>query len=486
MAIPRSALGFASTLLLSLCSVTASAYTVTINNQCPYDIHTFGSLNGFTPDANTPYQKVTAGTSASYTLTAPWSGGRIYGCWNDIGAQQTSADVPIRNCGWVELTLTDATAGNVSSNISYVDFISIPMQIQALSGGQCGQGVSQVSTSFSESAVQLGCPTAMGTPITGGVQKACMSATKLCDPNNGIDGNTSSTICTALDSSITSCTTDSASYPGCSTGAGASTFSVFGCETGSYWSTSAGEPYCMALNRGVLTGYKDQSNPAKLYPGYPTPGSYNIYAGFIHNLAGAGPVFALPYDDYPSTLNEGGYVNCPTSTGYAITFCNPPQPAPGVALSGASMNPPQWKRDRVEFSGTFESPKPLNLASEKILIKSMMLQDASPKMELASGVGNFQNAFPVPLFSRGQPKSREVTYATRDGTSPKMVMKIKPLRDGRYRYELVARNLALTPATECQATGSARLTTAFSLDKSGLLVSNTESWRCQDSRLRAD
>ena len=486
MAIPRSVLGFASGLLLSLCSVTASAYTVTINNQCPYDIHTFGALDGFTPDTNTPYQTVTAGTSSAYTLSGPWTGGRIYGCWNDIGSQQTSADVPIRNCGWVELTLTDATAGNVASNISYVDFISIPMQIQALNGGQCGQGVSQVITSFKESAVQSGCPTKMATAIAGGVQKACMSATKLCDPNNGIDGNTSSSSCSALNSSITSCTTDTASYPGCSTGAGASTFSVFGCETGSYWSTTAGEPYCMALNRGILPKYKKQTKPADFYPGYPTPGSYNIYAGFIHNLPGAGPVFALPYDDYPSTLNEGGYVNCPTSTGYSITFCNPPQPAPGVALSGASLNPPQWKRDRVELSGTFESPKPLNLAGEKILLQSMLFQEGSPSMELASGVGNFQNAFPVSLFSQGQPKSREVTYATRDGTSPKMVMKVKPLGAGRYRYELVARNLALTPATECQGAGSARVTTAFSFDQSGLLVSNTESWQCNGHRLRAD
>ena len=87
MAIPRSVLGFAPALLLSLWSVTASAYTVTIYNQCPYDIHTFGSLNGFTPDANTPYLTVTAGTSSVYTLTAPWVSGRMYGCWNDIGAQ---------------------------------------------------------------------------------------------------------------------------------------------------------------------------------------------------------------------------------------------------------------------------------------------------------------------------------------------------------------------------------------------------------------
>ena len=76
-------------------------------------------------------------------------------------------DVPIRNCGWVELTLADANAGNVAFNISYLDFISIPLQIQAVGGGQYGLGVSQVSTRFSEATVQSGCPTAMATPISG-------------------------------------------------------------------------------------------------------------------------------------------------------------------------------------------------------------------------------------------------------------------------------------------------------------------------------
>lgn len=68
MAIPRSVLEFASALLLSPWSVTASAYTVTINNECPYDIQIFGSFNGFTPDANTantPYQTVAAGMSSA-------------------------------------------------------------------------------------------------------------------------------------------------------------------------------------------------------------------------------------------------------------------------------------------------------------------------------------------------------------------------------------------------------------------------------------
>ncbi len=450
----------------------AQSYPVTITNNCSYQIYVVGSP----ASSAMPYTPLPTGQSTVYTLTPPAPGGRVYGCWNDVSGHLGDTTTLIHNCAWIELTV--GANGNLFSNISYVDFISIPIEIQAGGGTACVPSNATVATFFDETAVQQQCPTQLAPSLTTPANdKACMSAFHLCSDT---DGRPSDPSCTLLDPIIATCVSTPATYPGCATGSGTNTVDVYGCRPPTFWSTTAGQAYCMAMNRGILASYADQSDPSTFYP---KNGTFNAYGAFVHGLPGAGPVFALPYDDYPPTLNQGGYVNCATSTQYSITFCNTSAAATRVSMKGAFTrvvhNP---GKNRIEVTGSFAPRAPIDLTREKILLESV-LDETGGSGELVSGRGAGRTPLPLALFRLPDEDARAAaTFETPDGVTPSARLRLVQNLNGRYDFSLSVRAIAIKQADGCAKGKRVQLTTRFTLEAAALEVARQQSWGCSDGR----
>jgi len=344
----------------------AFAYTVTARNNCSHDILVRGLAGSQTLDNRAlPARTATKISETSYPLPVPWIGGRVYGCWDPTAAAIDIHDGAAlqRSCGLVELTVSNA-AGNLSSNISFVDFISIPLRIEAAGTFCTNNGVS--TAAFDPEAVIKGCPTKL---LNG---RVCMSANQYC--SDATYGDPGSAYCKALDGIIAKCQGNAKAYPGCSPPSGdANTTAVYGCKSGTFWEGGAGQQYCMAINRGILPDPKwqdIQGDPGKFYP---SGGTYNTYAKFVHDTAG--PIFALSYDDYPSHLNQGGYLNCQTSTSWTITFC-PGAPAKPAALpSGATTGVARSSSsDRLQLEGAFHPSRDIDLRLESVRLEALLAE----------------------------------------------------------------------------------------------------------------
>ncbi len=444
-------------------------YPITVTNNCSYAINVVG-----TPSNGTPYTPLPAGQSLTYNVTPPWNSGRVYGCWNDVTGHLDDAPTLSRNCGWVEITIP-SSSGNISSNITYVDYIAIPMAISAQGGAFCVPSSARIATTFSESTVQQTCPTKLAPSLTSPANdKACMSQFHLCVD---ADGRPADPSCTLLDADIQTCTSDPTTYSGCAGGAGTSSPDVYGCRPTTFWSLTAGQAFCMAMNRGILSSWQNQGDPTKFYP---ASGTYNAYAAFVHGLPGVGPVFALPYDDYPSTLNEGGYVNCQSSTGYAITFCNSTSLARRLVVRGSATNGVAGRRDTVTILGRFAAPSPIDLSREKVVLERALSEGDA---ELVTGLGPGRIPFPLHLFRHPGSDADAAEFSSADGATPRAHLRIRAVRGGRFEFALAIRGADVSAPAACAGGASALLGTAFTLDASGVSVENEEPWSCGDGTL---
>lgn len=534
----------------------AQTYPLTVKNQCSYPVYVRGAdengNNLLLPD-NT---MLAAGTGmATYELAAPWSGGRVYGCWNDVGSQTQGVTLEM-NCGWVELTLNSA-AGNIFSNITYVDYLAIPMGIEAQGGSACS--ATSVRTYFDESLVQKHCPTKLAPSVTSPTNdKACMSAYLYC---TSADVDPSDPLCTALDALIGQCTSDATLYPGCNAGLSTTTSDVYGCVAPTFWSTvagnittagavtagataipvsgnrpplgfqspsgtayfspaalpvapftytgtgatsftgvsgvsaswpagtavigaPAGQAYCMALNRGILGSWNNQDNPASFYP---VGGTYNVYGAFVHGLRGVGPVFALSYDDYPSTLNEGGYVNCASSTGYTVTFCSRATLAKVSGVKGAARGVGgAVDRDHFKLSGRFDPQEEIDLRRESVRLEALMTALAPAGQELVSAPGTGLSILPARLGRQRGAQRDKATFETAPGVVPHARLAIERKRPGEgFVFALIADDVGIDAAPLC-GTGPGSLVplrTKFTLERAGVDVEHEGAWDCGKGRI---
>lgn len=308
--------------LLSAASpVSAEKYPIIVTNNCssPLYIRGFAGDTLLEPDNHL----LSGGETKRYLVDLPWSGGRVYACWKDTSKTViTNADKMMLSCVLVEQTIKNDgdKAGNLFSNISFVDAISMPVRLQSPNGSYCSNS-GAVTAHFNPDDVIKGCPTALVGPV-GGPKRVCLGAFKYCDQY--CKSNPSPrcrSFCSKLDDVIAACQAGkNGKYPGCAAG-GLNTTDVYGCRTNTFFASAEGEKYCMAINRGILPSFDNQTHPKKYYPGYPRKdGAFNTYGAFVHHLTGNG-IFAISYDDYPSGLNQGGYVNCQSSTEFKIEYC---------------------------------------------------------------------------------------------------------------------------------------------------------------------
>lgn len=289
-----------------LAAGSAQAYEIQIYNNCSLPLYIRGADQSTLLAPDNQQIPAKSATPLSYQVAPPWTSGRLYGCWDDSQASTpivngANALVMQQHCGLAEQTITNA-AGNISSNISYVDYVAIPIQIAVPNGTACINSGS-TNASFNPALVQQNCPTAL---INGQV---CMSANQYC--TDAVNGNPGSAFCSQLNTVI-------AQIPGAG---GATTVDAYAC-TGFF-----GDPaQCAAINRGLPYTDTAQQDFQNFYRTAP----YNGYSAFVHQKLGA-PVLAFPYDDYPSNAPQnnvryGEYVNCSASATFVVTFC----PEPGA------------------------------------------------------------------------------------------------------------------------------------------------------------
>jgi hypothetical protein len=267
-----------------------SSLLVKVTNGCPVDVwvHGVGAEATLAPDN----AHLSPGATQSYNAPLTWSAARIYAY---LQAPDSSGNPQGQN-DKVEMNFTNANGvESINSDITYVDWVALPSQIQAIgSGSDC----TTVGCELPYDSILDGCPSAL---LTG---HECLSAGNYCsNPNN--DGNA---ICHTLDGQVGACASE---YAACAGAAGSSTAEVYACA-GSFFSQSP--EFCAALNRGVL-GAPGAGTPASSF--YKSP-PFNTYAQWVHNVCPG--IYAFPYDDYGSS-NQSSDHTCSGATELNVTFC---------------------------------------------------------------------------------------------------------------------------------------------------------------------
>jgi hypothetical protein len=347
----------------------SATYPVTIKNSCDRNLFIRGaSASDYLPgDQNGTW--IDMNSSLTIHVPLPFSGGRIYGCWDD-----TIKDLDILNknngflmqqhCGFAEFSAANNTSGNgnLFSDISFVDtFSNMPLRIEAPGGTDCsnsGVAMAYFTTAEDGDGIQwIGtdnvtreCPTGV---LTNGEFKVCLSANMYC--SDATYGDPSDPLCSKLDGIIEQC---AAQYTDCAPAQNSTTVNVYGCSGSFFSGPGAGEKYCTAINRGILDSADNQT--AEQF--YPAGGIFNDYAAFAHAVIG--PIFAISYDDYPSQLNQGGYVNCRESTQFTVEFC----PDPGSQVySRLGENARSRKLDTDVFRFFGKKGEEVSLRLKKVL-----------------------------------------------------------------------------------------------------------------------
>ena len=269
---------------------TGSSVLVNVTNSCPVDvwIHATGQEATLAPDN----AHLSPGATQSYQAPLTWTAARIYAY---LSAPDASGNPQGQN-DKVEMTFTNSGGvESLNTDMTYVDWLALPSQIQAIgSGSDC----TTVACDQPYSSVLDGCPSGL---LTG---HECLSAGNYClNPSNS--GNS---LCHALDGQISACASE---YSACAGGAGSTTAEVYSCS-GSFFSQSP--QYCAALNRGVLS-QPGASTPASSF--YVNP-PYNTYSAWVHKTCPG--VYAFPYDDYGSS-NQSSDHTCSGATQLNVTFC---------------------------------------------------------------------------------------------------------------------------------------------------------------------
>jgi hypothetical protein len=260
-------------------SGNGTSVLVSVTNKCPINlwISGVGQEATLSPDN----VELSPGSTQRYLAPLTWTAARVYAYMGGPGQGQNDK---------VEMTFSNGAA---NTDITYVDWVALPSQIQVTgSGSDC----TTVGCNVPYSQILAGCPASL---VSG---RECLSAGNYClNPNN--DGDP---FCHALDGQIAAC---AAQGGGCAGAAGSTTAQVYSCSGGFF---SQSPEFCSALNRGVLSNPNAQ--PGSYYQNPP----FNTYSQWVHGHCPR--IYAFPYDDYGPS-NQSSDHSCTGVTEVAITFC---------------------------------------------------------------------------------------------------------------------------------------------------------------------
>ncbi len=258
-----------------------------VRNGCGFSlwIHGAGDSGVLAPDD----QEVKPGAIAWYDAPKNWSAARVTAYTDGPRANELDK---------VEMTLVnnnDAAGEVLNYNVTYVDWLGLPVEIVSAGGGP---DCKPVGCYIPQANVLQGCPDGL---LDG---KKCQSARSYClNPvNSGVP------YCNALNAEIQSCAQNHAD---CAGAASATTAEAYACS-GTFFSQSP--KWCAALNRHTQDN-PDSTDKSIYYKTAP----YNTYSKWVHDVCPG--IYAFAYDDYPSTSGESGFHACTLGKELDITFC---------------------------------------------------------------------------------------------------------------------------------------------------------------------
>jgi hypothetical protein len=253
----------------------ANGISLRVRNLCGFPLWVDGGGGG----GSLERVRVNSGEIHNYDAPKMWDAARVNAFKNEGDPE------PIEKA---ELTFYNDGAGyHVSYNVTYVDWVGLPLEVTAL-GGQCNAASHTTGCYAKESQLASACPEGF---LKQGDR--CFSPRSFCSRGE----NAGHEYCHRLDDVINSC----ASCPK------ATTSQVYSCS-GPYGE----EPrMCAALNRG-MTSAPDDPDATHYYKNPP----FNTYSKWVHDVCPG--IYAFSYDDWKS---HGGYRSCIDGDEVRITFC---------------------------------------------------------------------------------------------------------------------------------------------------------------------
>ena len=262
----------------------ANMIEIGVKNGCgfPITVHGAGAEGVLQPD----WAELKTGETRWYYAPQKWTAARVTAFkGGPQGVEMEKA----------EMTFVPQASGVVLNyNVTYVDWLGLPIKVNAVGGGaDCRPASCEVA----QASVLSGCP--------DGLRQGdkCIAPRTYClDPKNQ-----GTELCNRLNNEINRCASTKA---GCGHAAGARTPEVYACS-GAF----ANDPkWCAALNRAMLDN-PDSTDRSLFYRNQP----YNNYSKWVHNVCPG--LYAFPYDDYPSGVDESGFRACTQGKRMEVTFC---------------------------------------------------------------------------------------------------------------------------------------------------------------------
>ena len=253
---------------------------VGVRNNCPFPIwiHAQGKQATLMPD----YKQLQKGDLIWYDAPKQWEAARITAYGDEAHKDELDK---------VEMTFV-ADNDVLNYNVTYVDWVTLPMEMIARGTGDC----KKVGCYVPEAGVLAGCPDGL---LDG---KRCQAARTYCFGGNNDD----QPYCHALDAQVQSCATQA----GCEAAADDNTANAYACDK--FFGTSP--KWCAAVNRGMLDDPDNKDTKA-----YYQKAPYNTYSKWVHQVCPG--IYAFAYDDYPPNAEESGFHACNGGKELEITFC---------------------------------------------------------------------------------------------------------------------------------------------------------------------
>lgn len=291
-----------------------------------------GELEFFTVGAN----------NGSFSIVQP----------SQANTQDPSAGV---NWGFIEFTYTED--GGLYANISYVDFVGLPlgMTLTETSGntqqalGLSSDAVTSVCNDLKSQAASDGMPwDQLCQTINGTVVRVLAPGDFVADNGSGFDdyyndyidkvyssftssnplivdsqGASGNSTCTGDGTTIT-CQNDEIPYQKPTVG------DIFGCNSGPFANTGSSTHkanlarLCAAFNRGTFFVNGGNVQPGPSSDEYYTTSPANYYSAIVHKYEVDGKGYAFSYDDVnPSDENASGVVSSASPKNLAVTVGGP-------------------------------------------------------------------------------------------------------------------------------------------------------------------
>jgi len=254
---------------------------VGVRNNCPFSIwiHGEGKQGVLLPD----YHELQQGEHVWYDAPKQWESARITAFGDAEHREELDK---------VEMTFI-AMGDVLNYNITYVDWLSLPVEMRSRGAGDC----QKVGCYVPEARVLSGCPDGL---LDG---RRCMAARTFCAGGQHAE----SPYCHALDGVVQAC---AATKPGCEGAVNDSTANAYACDR-----FFGGSPkWCAAVNRGMLEDPESVQSDA-----YYRKPPYNTYSKWVHEVCPG--IYAFPYDDYPPGAEASGFHACAGGKELEVTFC---------------------------------------------------------------------------------------------------------------------------------------------------------------------